>query len=867
MEARTISPAQVRQPHEPRNDAAMESTATASTRRRQPPVTPIRYAEAQRFSPPAQPSYAVPASVASIMSLLLMSVVSTIMYQRLGGAMPPWVRLPFLFTIIGSTLGWTFELGLLLAGTPYQQNRNHFTNFLQRLRLLNLAPVTVTIFFFVCTMTIADAPLRMALLYFAGFAGAGLGAALLLGGAAAVPGILLGTQVAQLALVLGTPTPVGGGLVTACLASQALLQFTALLIGTATPLRSTLFHVISTVSGVMLFAAIMRTTGIDPQFAAEMSPSLPAGSLLYWGFPVACLAGLVFALTAAPATRANLRSWLSNTIWSGMYFKLISAPRFPDPRNLSEVYTGAQPATTPLLPYSEAHPLHLPESLRIPAVADRDIEKNVTVFGKLMKQALGGFKLITALDHLIPQAAVGTPLRDKPRMAIWSRGENYWPSLFGRSLFGYDMPNHGRLEQTPRPALAAFEQGQLLAYLTGFGVGNCFARPAPERGPGWLVSDFRHLEKYATKPDYAPYGGMAWFRINEQARRLELVSVVAPGSDREIAANPADPSFRCAEQQVIASLYFAVISGKHLAEIHMTLNLVEVSMHNAFDAQGQWAHPFRSFMYLHFFSHELAEEITTEHLIQEGAVFNQIFATTHEAMVEHLNDSYSRFEFGVDEDMEGRTACMTMSNGEVLPGSCIQWEREYFDLWLGYTSDLIDIIYADDAAVQADRYLQDFHSALLQVLVRGLPARYEGFQTRRGVARFAADTMHHCVVRHQVYGTTGIRAALDPRISSTQVPRDTGTPGIDEWRALAYVALATGTARFTLLCGQHGKDFTYLLKGVDSALAQPMAEVFTRLQQQLVELDRRWTATTDDLAYNYDCFRPLPSELHTGPGY
>lgn len=85
----------------------------------------------------------------------------------------------------------------------------------------------------------------------------------------------------------------------------------------------------------------------------------------------------------------------------------------------------------------------------------------------------------------------------------------------------------------------------------------------------------------------------------------------------------------------------------------MTYNLVEVSMHNAFDAQEQWTHPFRTFMYLHFFSHELAEEITTEHLIQERAVFSQIFSTTHNEMINHLNDTYSNFYYGEDEDFEG----------------------------------------------------------------------------------------------------------------------------------------------------------------------------------------------------------------------
>ena len=290
-------------------------------------------------------------------------------------------------------------------------------------------------------------------------------------------------------------------------------------------------------------------------------------------------------------------------------------------------------------------------------------------------------------------------------------------------------------------------------------------------------------------------------------------------------------------------------------------------MHNAFDAQEQWTHPFRTFMYLHFFSHELAEEMTTEHLVQESAVFSQIFSTTHDEMINHLNDTYSNFEYGVDEDFESRAEIMTMSNGEILPQSCIRWELEYFEIWTAYTTDLINIIYEDDESVANDRYMQDFHNGLLQVMLQGLPKRYENLRTRKGVARFAADTIHHAVIRHQVYGTTGIRAALDPRISTTQVPRDTGTPGVDEWRALAFVALATGEARFTLLIGDKGKDFTYLLDGIDEVYRKPMAKVFHQLQMSLLALDEKWTEGVVEKDFNNNYFRAIPSALHTGPGY
>ena len=572
---------------------------------------------------------------------------------------------------------------------------------------------------------------------------------------------------------------------------------------------------------------------------------------------------------ALPPIYNDFRSLLSYGVWTPLYFKLVSAPRFEGPDNLSKVYARYKAKHTPLVPYSEAHPKHLTGNLNIPSVRDKNIEGNVKVFRSALDQAKLAFKLISFLDHNLPQANINIPLENKPRLPVWSDGSKYWPEFFKLNILGNTIPNHGKLAKAPQTALDAFQQGQLLAYLTESGVGNTFAKPIPERGEGALVCDFRFLEKYATKPDYESYGGMAYFQVNSKSKKLDLVSVVAPGSELEIAANPDDPAFRRAESLVLASMYYEVISGKHLAEIHMTYNLVEVAMHNAFDAQQQWNHPLRTFLYLHFFAHELAEEITTEHLVQDGAVFSQIFATTHGALIDHLNDSYANFEYGVDEDFEARAAAMTLPGkpGEILPNACINWELQYFEIWHRYTTALINIIYPDDRAVKADKYLQDFHKNLLEVLPKGLPERYNGFQTRQGIARFAADTIHHTVVRHQVYGTTGIRAALDPRISTTQVPKDSGTPAIDEWRSLAYVALATGEARFTLLLCDQGKGFSYLLDGIDKQYQKPMSIVFDQLQDDLKALDKAWTANLAEKTFNYEYFRALPSDLHTGPGY
>lgn len=861
-------------------------------------TNPLETEPELRFVVPERPTFPLLGSLASVVSLVAMSALSTLMFLALlaagspevrqvlerlvgdgilrllrvpevPGGLAAWTWLPFLFTIFGSTLGFLFELGLILSGTPFDQTKSPLATWTQRVRFANLAPVTTTIFFFVVSMTVEDETMRSALLVVSTAACAGLAFALFLAPPnPLLPALLLGTQLVQAILVLASDAPLGGHL----LLAQAVLQFAALVVGTATPRASTIFHTLSTLSGVMLYASLLEVTRADPGFSREVAVAVPAFGPLAWGLVLAAIVGLVVSAKTFPLALSALRGLVTEALWVPIYFKLVSADRFPDPVALDVVYRNRKPKRARLVPYSVAHRANLGASLDIPALLDDELEANATVFTKLLAQAKSAFSLIALLDRFAPQSNVGTRLADKLRMQVFEDGRPYWPSLFRKEIFGATMPGGGRLEPVPETALRAFESGQLLAYLTEFGIGSSFAKPAPERGEGALVSDFRFLERYETKPDYEPYGGLAYFRVDPRSERLVLESVVAPRSSLEIPVDPADPAFRHAEALVTASLYYQVISGKHLAEIHMTYNLVEVSMHNAFDAAGAWNHPFRTFLYLHFFSHELAEELTTEHLVQDGAVFSQIFATTHDALVQHLNDCYSAFEYGEDEDFDARTEAMRMpardgAKGALLPHCSVSWELEYFEIFHAYAAALVEAIYPDDRAVVEDRHLQDFHRGLREVLVRGLPARYDGFQTKKGIARFAAETIHHTTVRHQIYGTTGIRAALDPRVSKVEVPKDGGTSAVEEWRSLAYVALATGQARFTLLTGPEGKDFRYLLEAIPTPLRERMGKAFEKLQGDLQALEAKWTSAPNAESFNYDYLRALPSELHTGPGY
>lgn len=828
--------------------------------------------EAAKFKFPTPPTYPVFPSILSILSLVLLTGSAVYFYLQIQ-EQALWITLPFLFSVLGGGIGALLEFYVLVTGSPFQMMKTPGTTKVQMVRFLNIAPIVATIFFFVCSFVVPDEGLRMVILLLVGFAAFALGAILYLGPPnPVVPLIILGIQLVQIIIVatsgiFSTPMHMVG----LFLLLQGVSQGAAFLVTTATPLKSTGFHVLSTLSGALLFLAVEEALKVDAAFVEGLTIDWADHVLLKWFLVVACLAGVVFAMKAAPKTYNVLRTKISNTIWSLQYFLLISAKRFPNPMNLTELYgntdqgqgvgKGPEPAT--LAPYYQNHPEFLPEALAIPSVTK--IEGNVTAFGDLVKKAKNGFKIIALLDHFLPQANVNIPLKDKVRMNLWSDGSDIYPKIYTKTLFGFSLPVP-KFKVTPPPAVDAYKKGQLFAYLAEFGVANPFLKKAADK-PGHLVIDFRFLERYHTKADYESYGGKAYFKVNSESKRLELTSVIAPNTDNEILPNPMDATFRHAESMVIASMYYQVISGKHLADIHMTYNLLEVVLHNAFDAQGQYAHPIRTFMYLHLFSHELAEELTTEHLVQEGAVFSQVFATTHDSLVQHLNDQYHRFEYAQDEDFEYRKEIMTMENGELLPGACINWELEYAKVWKTYTDNIMDVVYADDQAVANDQYVQDMARGMKEVFLNGMPERYDDFKTKQGLSRWASDTIHHLVVRHQVYGTTGINSALDPRISSTQIPKDGGTPAVDEWRSLMGVALATACARFTLLYGKDDEKFVYLLDGLEPKYKNGMTPIFEQLHDDLKELDEKWTKSSADLEFNYNYFRAIPSKLRTGPGY
>ncbi|MCY2977135.1 MAG: hypothetical protein NTU79_00490 [Planctomycetota bacterium] len=826
----------------------------------------------EKFVPPPPPVFEVDWARRSVASLALLFLVSIVCWLSLSNR-TTWFWLPFLLSTIGSGIGMVYEGWLLAKNQPYQLFGSMCGLRVQILRAAVFGMLIGSVSFWYSQLTFGVYDQSVLLLAFCAFLTGWLLVCLLFEApqhnVLFVMGLFL---VLELSCLLISSPIAGGWLVKCVLGLAAIGIFAGSVVGSATPKKSTIFHCIAAASVLLMALCGWQQPTESVRRLSSLSWLLVIGSI--W-------IGTLGAFRWLPSTWARFRSLLANWTWPLFYLIVAGGQRLPRPTSLGELYKGDEEKLKPLAlhRYHIAHSRNLTHPIQIPCL-DEALTLKVHKFGLLGELVKFIFAVGSLFNRVFPFANMEVPIRQKPRMLPWSDGSEYWPWWLLQEV---KLPDIGRFknlgtfkiesgvqgpgfQRTPKEAIDAYQQGQLLAYMVEYGIAGSFLRAEQIHGRIRFCLDLSFLEKYETKRDYESYGGFAYFEIDDASKSLRLISVRAPHSQVEVAADINDPVFRHAESMILASIYFYVVSGKHLVEIHMGLNLVEIALFNAFDANQQWFHPIRVAMYPHLFAHELAEELTTENLLEDNAIFPQIFATTNASLARYLNDRFAEYQLGRDEDFDEREAILlTGRHGttleETLPNCSLIWENRYAALWNEYASSLINATYESDEALRNDEFVMQFASNLDAFFQQPLADKYEKLSTRLGLTRLISDTMHHLIIRHEVYGTSGVRLALDPRINQVQVPKDGGPPAIDEWRSLACIAMATSRVRYVKLMG----GFKYLFQDLKQAnVRQQFDEAHDRLQESLLQLEKDFKAEGID---DYGRLRPLPSELDIGAGY
>ncbi|KAL7557954.1 hypothetical protein ACA910_020323 [Epithemia clementina (nom. ined.)] len=859
-----------------------------------------------------------------------------------------WMCLPLFFAIFGSVLGVVAETIQLYAIQKKLRTSPLYivTSLIKRLERVNLSFVLASSLF--CSTVLVGRQetsdhghqmINHAAMYGIVFLAAALAAGCywvgfrVVEGANLLPSILHIVRVLPVIHVLAcrNVAPAGGIYVHYALLLGSIAQMIptfGVLKKASTPFpERTCLNVQNLAQCTCLYVALMLAGNSNPSIGSSSTKSALGENDYVSGLLIAVTfaLGVSTAMKAFPLLYQAFRSQLSFVIWCALYFFLLVNPSPPPPKRLRVVYAGNLPKRIELQPYSRSHPYEMDRTMAIPSIAGplpQTVQKNTGP--ALLQKITNLFDLFAILDRFLPQADIHTPLKQKERLAITEEGQERYPSdFFSLSLDFFSLPNLHvpsnvkQLQPAPLPAIESYKVGQYLAYLCQFGVGNSYLQPADEtdtfpfftqesqsKDSDGFVVDFQYMEDYEVKEDYERYGGIAFFVINDK-KNLELKWVVAPGAHRaKRSVAKDDATFRRAESIIVSTLYFAVVAGKHLTELHMTYNLLEVANINMFDValnpegtEHFKGHPLRIVLYMHLFSHALAEELTTEHLVQIGSVFPQIFALKDTALTNYLTNTYREFKYASDEDFEHRgrvnskMSGTTVEEGGVerqLPfANQLEWEREYYDIFKGYASETMKAVYQeDDTNVVGDQALQNYYK-VLEEYFHGMPDRYQKFQTFAGLVTFVADTIHHLVIRHQFYGTTGTVMAFDPRIGCTQTPKDLGPQGVDEWRSLVFVGMATAHANYVpLLNDDHSLEDIFddatsvpLENGQalsDGELAEKLKGAWKKMQDAVQRLQTDWAMADsgqgterDNFAndYNYMYFRPLPQDCRLGPGF
>lgn len=274
-------------------------------------VNRITYPEDLRFNPPSAPSWSVLGSVFSIITLIFMSIFSTAILVKLTtiepfwlvdiqlfisaqllptilgpntpftdpDGYPAWTWIPFAFTVFGSTLGALFESFLLLIGQPFQFYNTKLRRFIARIRVANVVPVLFSLLFYVTQISIASEAVRIAILLIVIASIVALVFNLMFmpvpvapPPSAVVPMILLGTQVfGIMAVLFNHIEPQEASL---ALLVGSVLMIVALLITTATPVKSAGFHTFATIATVQAYFALFAKEDAFPGFSYSVDFSI-----------------------------------------------------------------------------------------------------------------------------------------------------------------------------------------------------------------------------------------------------------------------------------------------------------------------------------------------------------------------------------------------------------------------------------------------------------------------------------------------------------------------------------------------------------------------------------------------------------------
>jgi len=333
-----------------------------------------------------------------------------------------------------------------------------------------------------------------------------------------------------------------------------------------------------------------------------------------------------------------------------------------------------------------------------------------------------------------------------------------------------------------------------------------------------------------------------------------------------------------------------VVVGYHAGGIHVMMNLLAIALHNGFDVNdGDFFHPWRTAMHLHFYNHTVVNDSTTGHLLENTAIFAQIFPWTVRGLYEFIQTVVRDFDYLSDADLETRKA---VTNGVMPEQSTLVWESKYKQIFLNYAEKVSDLCWKTDTDLAKDAQMQRFIRNLSSNIPKGLPARLRSggqvaFTSKAQVAEFMASAIFVVTVRHEVYGTLFGNWAYEPYIMQSQLPLDFGPPAVNDFQAMVGIAMATSRKPAPKLMiradpmpgekttvglpkneqGVGMRDFKYFLRDLPPEEDASLKQAFDYLQGALNALYVDMAGNRDKREVGAWFLQVSPEMLETGAGY
>jgi len=295
-------------------------------------------------------------------------------------------------------------------------------------------------------------------------------------------------------------------------------------------------------------------------------------------------------------------------------------------------------------------------------------------------------------------------------------------------------------------------------------------------------------------------------------------------------------------------------------------------------------------MHLHFFNHIVVNDSTTGHLLENTAIFVQIFPWTIRGLYQFLEAVVRNYDYMSDADLETRKA---VTDGIMPEQSTLTWESKYKAIYVNYATQIADVTWKTDEDVAKDKQMQQFLKNLNVNIPKGVPARLRSrdgtvaVTSKAQAAEIMASAIFVVTCRHEVYGTLFGNWAYEPYIMQSQLPLDFGPPAVNDYQAMVGIAMATSRKPATKLMiredpmpgekttvglprNEHGvgmRNFKYFIRNLPTEESEGLGRAFDYMQTALngLYVDMAGNREKREMANWF--LQVTPEMLETGAGY